>query len=433
MRQLKRLILSLLLIVTINCVPISSPINNYDQIEAASIKLNKTKASVYVGKTYTLKVSGATSNIKWKSSNTKIAKVSNKGVVTGVKNGTAKIAATIGSKKLYCTVTVKDKKLVAEEVYEKCSSATVQVNTTDGIGSGFFIDQGKIVTNFHVIAGASNINVQTLSGKIYDDVTILGYNSELDIAILKISSSNKFLRMNQHGIKAGETVYTIGSSRGFSNTFTNGIVTSVNREFDNVNYIQTNAALSPGNSGGPLLNSYGEVMGINTMQYEDGQNLNFAITANQISKISTKNPLTEIEFWEKTISEYSDLFLMEDEALSSKMVTSQEFNLENNVYGTMKPNETDYYKFTLTTYSNIGFAGMPFIIKDGDEKNVTFTIVDSNGVTIPGYTMEYDDYYLGYYTNVSLSAGTYYIAIKSNGQYKDYEIPYGFSLYSSGD
>lgn len=429
MKKMKRVILSLLLVVTLNCVPISSPYTNYDQIEAASIKLNKTKVSVYVGKTYTLKISGTTGTVKWKSSNPKVVKVSSKGVVSGVKYGTAKIAATIGSKKLYCTVNVKDKKLTAEEVYEKSVSATVQVNTNDGLGSGFFIGQGKIVTNYHVIAGASNIKVQTLSGKIYDEVTILGYSSKYDIAILKIPTSNKVLKLNQHGVKAGETVYTIGSSQGFSNTFTNGIVTSVNRRIEDVNYIQTNAALSSGNSGGPLLNSYGEVMGINTMQYQDGQNLNFAITINEINSINTKKPLTEIEFWEESISEYSDSFEMEDESLSSSIITSQDFDIENQVYGTMKPNETDYYKFTLTTSKEIGFAGMPFSVVDGDFKNISFNIVDSNGVLVPGYTMEYDDYYMGYYTSIILPSGTYYIAVNSNDKYKDYEIPYGFSIY----
>ncbi|ROR30351.1 serine protease Do [Mobilisporobacter senegalensis] len=433
MKHIKRLIISLLFIVTLNCVPISSPIANYDQIEAASIKLNKTKITLYVGKTDTLKVNTTNSKVTWKSSNGKVAKVSSQGVVTGIKSGTAKITATIGSRQIYCNVTVKDKKLTAEKVYEQCVAATVQINTSDGLGTGFFIDQGKIVTNYHVIAGASNINVQTLSGKIYEKVTILGYDEALDIAVLKISSKNKVLKLNSHGIKVGETVYTIGSSKGFSNTFTNGIIASINRKIENVNYIQTNAALSSGNSGGPLLNSYGEVIGINSMQYQDGQNLNFAININQINKVSTKKSLTEIEFWKKSISEYSNLFVMEDESLSSKISTSQEFGFENKVYGTMKPDETDYYKFTLSITREIGFAGLPLTIKEGDQKNISFNIVDHNGEPISGYTMEYDDYYMGYYGSVSLPAGTYYIMVKSNDKYKDYEIPYGLLIYMFDD
>lgn len=372
MRYLKRLLISLLLIGAINCVPISSGIN-YGQIEAASVKLDRTKSD--------------------KSS------------------------------------TAKDKKLSAEQVYEQCVSSTVQVNTNDGLGTGFFIDQGKIVTNYHVIAGAANVNVKTLSGKIYDDVTILGYNEKYDLAILKIPSKNKVLKLNRHGAKVGETVYTIGSSEGFPNTFTNGIVASANRKIDHVNYIQTNAALSKGNSGGPLLNAYGEVMGINSMQYQEGQNLNFAVNINQINKVNTKNPLKEIEFWKKSMGEYSDLFIMEDEKLSSSIDTSQEFGFENKVYGTMKPSSTDYYKFRLSKTRKIGFVGLPYIIKKGDQKNISFHIVDSGGRPVPDFSTEYDDQDMGYYGNVSLPAGTYYISVKSNDRYNGYEIPYGLLIY----
>lgn len=75
------------------------------------------------------------------------------------------------------------------------------------------------------------------------------------------------------------------------------MVSSVSRKIDDVDYIQVTAPMSPGNSGGPLLNKYGEVIGINTWQYTDGQNLNFSINIDEISNINTKNPLSMDEFY----------------------------------------------------------------------------------------------------------------------------------------
>ena len=162
----------------------------------------------------------------------------------------------------------KSKKLTAEEIYDKCSSSTVQVNTDKSLGSGFFIDSGKVVTNYHVIDGASAINVQLQNGDTYDVDYILGYSKDLDIAILSIPVDTNKLVINYYETKVGETVYAIGSPLGFTDTFTDGIVSNVSRHSDNVEYVQTNAAITNGNSGGPLINSYGEVIGINSLTFK---------------------------------------------------------------------------------------------------------------------------------------------------------------------
>jgi uncharacterized protein YjdB len=109
MKLLKRTIISFLLTFILVTIPISTPSSwNTHQVEAATLKLNKSKATLYIGEKLSLKSNGSSGNVKWSSSDNKIATVSTKGVVTAVKKGTATITAVIGSQKCKCSITVKD-------------------------------------------------------------------------------------------------------------------------------------------------------------------------------------------------------------------------------------------------------------------------------------------------------------------------------------
>lgn len=170
------------------------------------------------------------------------------------------------------------------------------------IGSGFVIDpQGLVITNKHVVASTSlTYHVVTNDGKNYEVQEI--YRDPLnDVAILKINASGlKPLRLgDSSNLKLGQLAIAIGTPLGeFTNTVTVGIISGLGRgitagspfegyveKLDNV--IQTDAAISPGNSGGPLLNSQGEVIGINTAIASEGQNLGFALPANIIKDLIT--------------------------------------------------------------------------------------------------------------------------------------------------
>ena len=118
----------------------------------------------------------------------------------------------------------------------------------------------------------------------------------MDIAILKVEHKGTPIKRNTHGAKSGEAVYTLGSPRAYADTFAGGLISNPKRVYDGVTYIQTDAAISPGNSGGPLLNSYGEVVGINSWYRTDGQNLNFAIEISQIDKVDISHPMTVEEY-----------------------------------------------------------------------------------------------------------------------------------------
>ncbi len=148
-----------------------------------------------------------------------------------------------------------------------------QVFPTKGMGSGFIINEdGEIVTNKHVIAGSSKVQV-TLSDQKQYDAEVLGIDSRDDLAILKINAGHKLPSLplgDSDKIQVGQKVLAIGNPFGLGGTLTTGIVSSLGRSLDNEDgvpmegLIQTDAAINPGNSGGPLLDSNGNVIGVNT-------------------------------------------------------------------------------------------------------------------------------------------------------------------------
>jgi len=140
---------------------------------------------------------------------------------------------------------------------------------TRGVGSGFIIDpNGIVLTNAHVVDGADNVNVK-LTDKREFTAKVLGVDKTTDIAVLKIDAKNlPAVKTGDPGeTKVGSWVVAIGQPLGFENTVTSGIVSAKSRalpEDSYVRFIQTDAAVNPGNSGGPLLNRQGQVIGIVT-------------------------------------------------------------------------------------------------------------------------------------------------------------------------
>jgi len=166
-----------------------------------------------------------------------------------------------------------------------------------GQGSGFiFSTDGYVLTNAHVVANADEVIV-TLTDKREFKAKVIGSDQRTDIAVLKLEATGlpKVTLGDSDKVRVGEWVMAIGSPFGFENTVTAGIVSAKTRETGEfVPFIQTDAAVNPGNSGGPLFNIKGEVIGINSQIYSDGGGyigISFAIpintaneTANQIIK-----------------------------------------------------------------------------------------------------------------------------------------------------
>ena len=314
MKTLKKAALSIVLAALISTTSsISVPIySNTVYVEAATVKLNSTDTTLYVGNTYQLAVSGTKSTVTWSIDNEEVAKISKNGLVTGMKKGTATVTAKVGKKVLTGEVEVQNKELTATQIYEEVSKATVEItsyfdNGEMALGSGFFIDKGVIVTNYHVVGGANKIVVQASNGNKYVVNEILGYDKDIDIAVIKIDAEeNEVLTINDEGVTVGEKIYILGSPLGLTGTFADGIVSSASRVDNEVDYIQVTAPMSPGNSGGPLINRFGEVMGINTWQYTDGQNLNFSININELKNIDLNNAISITDFYHQTVDNSSN-------------------------------------------------------------------------------------------------------------------------------
>ena len=158
----------------------------------------------------------------------------------------------------------------------------------EGAGTGVVIrSDGYIVTNFHVIQGANDIKVSLPNGNIYD-ATVVGYDIITDLAVLKIDEANlaTITMGNSDGMHVGDWVVALGNALALKGgpTVTLGIVSAVDRTIstergDLYGLIQTDAAINDGNSGGPLINLQGEVVGINTAIIRRAQGIGFAISS----------------------------------------------------------------------------------------------------------------------------------------------------------
>ena len=188
----------------------------------------------------------------------------------------------------------------AKALYEKTAPSVVDITVYDeegdalANGSGFFInDHGDIVTNYHVIEDACSADVRLIDDEVYEVKYVLSYDPVIDLAVLRVDlTGNDYLSMAKEPASTGDAIYTLGSSLGFTGTFSDGMVSTASRVIDGVDYIQITAPISSGNSGGPLINTHGEVLGVNTWEQPEGQNMNFAVNIQELARLDFSSPLT---------------------------------------------------------------------------------------------------------------------------------------------
>jgi putative serine protease PepD len=171
-----------------------------------------------------------------------------------------------------------------------------QVYPEKGTGSGFIINaDGEILTNYHVVRGAAQLTVKLMDQKVYK-AKVLGTDTRHDLALIRIEAGRKLptLRLgDSDALVVGQKVEAIGNPFGFDGTLTTGIVSSLGRDIQTEDenlegMIQTDAAINPGNSGGPLLDSHGNVIGINTAIYGQGNvGIGFAMPINRAKMMLT--------------------------------------------------------------------------------------------------------------------------------------------------
>ncbi|HAN75428.1 MAG TPA: serine protease [Planktothrix sp. UBA8407] len=164
-----------------------------------------------------------------------------------------------------------------------------------GSGSGFIVNSnGRIITNAHVVDGATKVSVVLKDGRQFEG-KVIGTDSVTDVAVIQIEANNlpTLTIGNSEALQPGELAIAIGNPLGLDNTVTVGIISATGRSGSEVgipdkrvSFIQTDAAINPGNSGGPLLNQKGEVIGMNTAIIQGAQGLGFAIPINQVQHIA---------------------------------------------------------------------------------------------------------------------------------------------------
>jgi S1-C subfamily serine protease len=223
-----------------------------------------------------------------------------------------------GTRTVVREVTVEDSEpaasaspLSVNQIYRRTYKGVVEITVTaeasespfggpqaQGQGSGFVYDrQGHIVTNQHVIQGASSVSVRFWNGQTYD-AEVVGTDASTDLAVLDVDAPASVLSPLRLGdsseVEVGDGVVAIGSPFGLEQTVTSGIVSALHRqmtapnEFSINDSIQTDAAINHGNSGGPLLNAGGRVIGVNAqIESDSGGNdgVGFAIPSNTVSSI----------------------------------------------------------------------------------------------------------------------------------------------------
>jgi len=208
------------------------------------------------------------------------------------------------------------------QLFERVASSVVYINTralveeqigffvrpsvSQGTGSGFVWDEaGHVVTNFHVIesvidADRSDLQVVFSDGSAVD-ATVVGFDADQDVAVLKVESTSRMLQPIPLGtssdLRVGQRVYAIGNPFGLDQTLTTGIISALRRSItsmsgkDIFNVIQTDAAINPGNSGGPLLDSAGRLIGVNTaIRSPSGVSagIGFAVPVDTINEVVTE-------------------------------------------------------------------------------------------------------------------------------------------------
>lgn len=168
-------------------------------------------------------------------------------------------------------------------IVEDAVKSVVTIATDKSAGSGFIISSdGYVVTNWHVLQGARRLGIQTYDKQIHG-AQIIGYDDRKDIALLKMEGSFDALEFgDSDSLQVGRKVIAIGNPLGLSFTVTEGIVSALNREGPNgeTDYIQTDVSLNPGNSGGPLIDLTGKVIGVNNFKVGDAESLGFALESN---------------------------------------------------------------------------------------------------------------------------------------------------------
>jgi len=168
--------------------------------------------------------------------------------------------------------------MTTRQIVQRTLPSVVRVSNASGSGTGFVVgEDGRIATSMHVVQDKRDVRVTLADGRVFDDVRVIDHDERHDLVVLKIPARElRPLRLTRRVLEPGEPVVAIGHPLGFDNTVSDGVVSAV-RNTRGDDWVQISAPISPGSSGGPVLDDRGYVIGVATLLMLGGQNVNFAM------------------------------------------------------------------------------------------------------------------------------------------------------------
>lgn len=227
----------------------------------------------------------------------------------------------LGTKKLTCTVCGAESQESFElphvndtDIYISAVQYVGEIVTYDrngnavGGGIGFVLtEDGRILTNYHALTGSFSAKI-TINNLTYDIVSVLAYSEKLDLAVVQVEANGlTAAKICAEPVVEGDIIYALGAARGLTDTYAKGVILTAVKEVDGVVYVHHDAAITAANSGGPLMNIYGEIIGIHTLAASDAQGISLSVFASQWNNLEYGEPLSMEAFYAMTTTPYQKL------------------------------------------------------------------------------------------------------------------------------
>lgn len=295
------------------------------------------------------------------------------------------IAATVLRLPFVSPARGEDAREIAKKSFPSVAMLVMQDDAGQllALGSGFFVQKDTVATNLHVVAGAARGYAKIVGREPkYDIVGLVASDQQRDLVLLKIKDANApGLSPGDSGtVAVGDEIFVIGNPQGLEGTFSKGIVSAV-RSIGQDSLLQITAPISPGSSGGPVLNNEGRVVGVAVATFKEGQNLNFAIPATYLSALmADMKPVIPLKGQGKAAEEKSKSLLSDMGSPSTEGVVGCQFVWDEPLF------QEGSYSFTIRNDLQDPVRNIICLVVfcDADNRPIDVDFVRYSGI-IPGH------------------------------------------------
>jgi V8-like Glu-specific endopeptidase len=280
----------------------------------------------------------------------------------------------------------EDAREIAKKSFPSVSMLVMEDATGQplSLGSGFFVRKDTVATNLHVLAGATKGYAKIVGQKPkYDIIGFVAIDKQRDLVLLRIKDANApgLLLGDSSTVAVGDEIFVIGNPQGLEGTFSKGIVSAV-RSIGQDSLLQITAPISPGSSGGPVLNKEGKVVGVAVATFKEGQNLNFAIPVSYLSPLLTDTKALRPLKPGKDDGEKEESMLSDVGGRNIEGVVGRQF-----LWGDFSSfGSSVYFSFTLQNHFRIPVRNIACLVVfyDVDKQPIETHIVNYKDVISPG-------------------------------------------------